>query len=141
MRALLQFALFLAAVFFIVGEFLGGWYLGVPPQTPIFLYKKTHTAVVERQTRIASEFPFSVSGSLRQGSVTVEASYERPSSFQDPGRRVLANRVYFSEIFGAGQPIAVSEVLERGEGVYRLVLTFTDASGTLRLDVPPRNAF
>ena len=136
MRSLLQFAIFLVVVFFVVGEFLGGWYLGVPPQTPVFLYKKTTTATVTRRTLLSQELPFGVDGRLSRGTVTIEGIFERPESFQNPDQKASAPKVYFSESFGEGERIDVNEVLKRGPGVYRLRFTYDDASGTLRIDVP-----
>lgn len=87
MRGLLQFIAFLTVIFFVVGELLGGWFLGVPPQTPVFVYKKSHAANVERRALMASQFTFSVEGEVRRGTVTVEGFYERPPAFRTPASR------------------------------------------------------
>ncbi|CAN5861552.1 hypothetical protein BH24DEI2_BH24DEI2_16860 [soil metagenome] len=139
MRSLLQFAVFLAVVFFVVGEFLGGWYLGVPPQTPVYLYKKTTTTTLTRRTLLSKEFPFGVEGRLSRGTLTIEGIFERPASFQDPTQKAAASRVYFTETFKEGEPINVHEVLKQGGGVYTLRFTYEDASGTVRIDVPPNS--
>lgn len=139
MRSLLQFAVFLVIVFFAVGEFLGGWYLGVPPQTPVYLYKKTTTAKLSRRTLLSQQFPFSIEGRLSRGTLTIEGIYERPESFQDQSQRARAPKVYFSETFNEGERINVNEVLKQGGGIYTLRFIYEDASGTLRIDVPSNN--
>lgn len=136
MRGLIQFLIFLAIVFFVVGEFFGGWYLGVPPHTPLLVYKKTHTATESRRTTTAQEFPFSFEGQVQQGRVTVEGSFERPDSFQT-GQRGTPERVVFRQEFREGEPIRVSQTMKQGSGVYRVRLIFEDATGTFRLDLPP----
>jgi len=140
MRGLIQFVIFLAIVFFVVGEFLGGWYLGVIPQTPAYVYKKTHTASVKRQAIQADEFPFTVKGKLSKGSVTVEGVFERPTSIQNPGRKILPEKVHFTETFLAGQSILISEVLEEGPGLYRVRLRFEGATGSVNIEVPPSSS-
>lgn len=136
MRGLIQFAIFLVIVFFVVGEFFGGWYLGVPPHTPLLVYKKTHTATEARRTTTAQEFPFSFEGRLRQGRLTIEGSYERPDSFQT-GQRGTAERVVFRQEFREGEPINVAQILKQGSGIYRIRLIFEDATGTFDLELPP----
>ena len=139
MRSFLQFAVFMAVVFFVVGEFLGGWYLGVPPQTPVFLYKKTTTATLTRRALLGQQFPFAVEGRLSRGTLLVEGVYERPESFQNQSQQVKAPKVYFTETFNEGERIALNEVLKQGPGVYTLRFTYDDASGTLRIDLPTNN--
>jgi len=138
-RGLIQFAIFIAAIFFIVGNFFGGWYLGILPQTQAFLYKKTYTATVTRRAISRSDLPFTIKGKLSDGSVTLQAIYEKPTSFQNPNRKAIAPKVYFEETFEANQPILISEELELGQGVYRIRLQFTDATGRIEVEVPPRN--
>lgn len=137
MRGLIQFAIFLVIVFFVVGEFLGGWFLGVAPQTPVYVYKKTHTASIQRRALNANEFPFTVKGRLSRGTVTVQAIYERPASFQNQGRKVSPPKVLVEESFVAKQPILVSDTVGQGPGVYRVRLIFDDATGSVNVDVPP----
>lgn len=134
MRSLLSLVLLLAVVFVVVGEFFGGWYLGIPPHTPIFVYKKTHIAEQSRRTT-AQQFTFGVEGSLSRGTLIVEAGYEQPASFQT-GRPGVPERVVYRAEFAAGQRIAVSETLRHGQGIYRVRLIFDDATGTLRLTLP-----
>jgi len=136
MRGLLSFILLLTAVFFVVGEFFGGWYLGLPPHTPVLVYKKTHTAELSRRTTTAQQFAFGVEGSLSRGTVMIEASFEQLASFQT-GQAGRPERVVFRAEFGAGQRITVNETLRQGQGVYRIILIFNDATGTLRLTLPP----
>lgn len=42
MKTLLGWIVVLSVIFFGVGEFAGGWYLGVPSQTPLLVYKKNN---------------------------------------------------------------------------------------------------
>lgn len=140
MRGLFQFAIFLAIVFFIVGEFFGGWYLGVAPQTPIFVYKNNHITTIKRQSFSAGEVPFTVKGKLRRGVLTVEGIYERPTSIQHTTRTALPPKIYFSESFRANEPIFLSETIKQGPGIYRLKLIFEDASGTVNVDIPPSSS-
>lgn len=142
MRDFLGFLVFLAAIFLVVGEFFGGWYLGVLPQTPAFVYNKTHTATVTRRTLSdTAEFPFKVSGRLRNGSLTVEAVYERPVSYQGRTDKPVAPRIFVTETFLARQPIYVADTLEKGWGIYQVRLIFEDATGTIRVEVPDSSTF
>lgn len=134
MRDTLIFILFLVAVFVGVGEWRG-WYVGVPGSTPVFVYKKDHRAVSEVRTVTRSDMPIEVSGRVRRGSVTLQVSYERPASFQTGGG-ALPERLVFEQTYRTGQTIAFREVLAEGRGVYRVTLTYADASGTFRLRFP-----
>ena len=140
MVGLIKFLAFLAIVFFAVGEFAGGWYLGVASQTPVMVYKKTTTKQVTRRAVMSNEFPFKIDGKLQSGTLTVEGIYERPTSFQTPSIKPLAPKTYFSETFEAGRPIHIDERLKKGSGVYTLRLTFTDATGKVTVDVPDSSA-
>ena len=139
MRNLIVWPIVLALVFFGVGEFAGGWYLGVAPQTPVLIYKKTTSRTVSRSTATEASFPFKVDGSLSRGTLTVEGSYELPASFQNPGARPIAAQVFFTETFSAGTPIHVDQTLQNGVGDYTVRLIFTDATGRLRVEVPANN--
>jgi len=66
----------------------------------------------------------------------IEASFEQLASFQT-GQAGRPERVVFRAEFGAGQRITVNETLRQGQGVYRIRLIFNDATGTLRLTLPP----
>jgi hypothetical protein len=121
-----------AVIFFGVGEWQG-WYVGAAPHTPIFVYKKDYTHT--RQTTHAESYEFTLSGRLRQGSLIVEASYERPPSVQT-SRQGEPERCVFRQEFRAGEPIVLSENLRNGAGIYRIRLIFDDATGSLRLKVP-----
>jgi hypothetical protein len=135
MRGFLIFILFLAAVFFAVGEWQG-WYLGIPGRTPIFVYKKTYTSVASRQLYTAKSFAFKVDGHLSRGSLTVEGTYKYPGSFQD-GTQARPERVIFSKDFHAGQAVHVSKEMAEGVGIYRVKLIFEGATGTFRETLPP----
>ena len=134
MRDFLLFLVLCAVIFFGVGEWRG-WYVGVPPQTPIFAYKTTTDASYMRRVTSADGFPLELSGTLRRGTLTVEGTYEKPNSFQtsSAGR---PERAIFRQVYTEGEEIGVSQLLRRGQGIYRIKLTLEDASGTFRLDLP-----
>lgn len=134
MRDLLGFLLILAIVFFVVGE-TRGWYLGVPSQTPIFVYKKDHAATTTRRTIMRTDMPVRFTGNVRRGTVTVTVTYERPDSFQTSQSGQPA-RVVLERVFTAGQRAFVDEVLAEGGGIYRVTLSFQDASGLFNLQLP-----
>ena len=139
MRTLLGWLVVLGVVFFGVGEFAGGWYLGIPPQTPVLVYKKTTAAAVTRRTQLGNEFPFKMDGALRAGTLTVQGVYERPESFQNSGTASPA-QVYFTRTFPAGRPIHIDETLRQGAGIYTVRLIFRDATGRLSVAVPNNSA-
>lgn len=134
MRDLLGFLLVLAAIFFVVGE-LRGWYLGVPTQTPILLYKMDHVAETSRRTVMREDMPVGFSGLVRRGAVTVTVLYERPASFQTgaPGR---PETKVFERTYRAGEQIALDEVFAYGGGVYTVRVAYQDATGLFRLTMP-----
>ncbi len=134
MRDLLGFLLVLAAVFFIVGE-TRGWYLGIPTQTPILLYKKDHTAETSRRTVMRDDMPVSFSGQVRRGSVTLTVRYERPASFQT-GQAGRAPVKLFERSYRQGERIALSEVFASGGGIYTVQVDYQDATGIFRLTLP-----
>jgi len=134
MRDLLGFLLVLAAIFFIVGE-VRGWYLGVPTQTPILLYKKDFTAETSRRTVMRDDMPVSFSGQVRRGSVTVTVSYERPASFQS-GQAGRAPVQLFERSYRQGERIALNEVFASGGGIYTVQVRYQDATGLFHLDMP-----
>ena len=134
MRDTLVFILILVAVFIGVGEWRG-WYVGVPGSTPVFLYQKDHRAVTEVRTVTRSDMPIEVSGRVRRGSVTLQVTYERPASFQTGGG-ALPERTVFEQTYRTGQTIAYRETVAEGRGVYRVVMTYADASGTFRFRFP-----
>lgn len=134
MRGLLTFIVILAIVFFAVGE-TRGWYLGVPSQTPIFVYKKDHVAQTQRRTVSRSDMPVSFSGEVQRGSVRLEVRYQRPSSFQT-GAAGSAEQVVFEQTWNKGQRIAFDRLFENGGGIYTVYVTYTDATGLFRLGMP-----
>ena len=135
MRGSLQLLAVVVIIFFGVGEFLGGWYVGVAPQTPVLVYKKTHTATLTRRVT-GDTFTFELDGKVRGGTVTVEGLYERPASYQNPGQAVLPSRGLFKESFGPGEKVRVAETLRAGTGVYRVRVTFEEATGLFHIEVP-----
>ncbi len=136
MRGSLQLLAVAVVIFFGVGEFLGGWYLGLAPQTPVFVYNNTHTTVVTRRALTEGAFTFSVDGQVRGGTVTVEGLYERPASYQNPGQATLPPRRLFGARFGPGERVKITETLKAGTGVYRVRVTFEEATGLFRVTVP-----
>jgi len=134
MRDLLGFLLVLAAIFFVVGE-LRGWYLGVPTQTPILLYKMDHVAETSRRTVMREDMPVRFSGLVRRGSVTVTVLHERPASFQT-GAQGRPETTVFERTYRTGEQIALNEVFQLGGGVYRVKVAYQDATGVFRLHMP-----
>ena len=136
MRSLIEFSIFLAVIFFGVGEFLGGWFLGIPTHTPVMIYKKDTVSIQTRRTFSATQVPFALEGRLRDGSLLVQGTYERPTSFQNVNQRVIPERIVFEQEFSRGQRIYLRDVMNEGQGVYRILLTFRDATGNFSLELP-----
>lgn len=136
MSSWVKWLAFLTIVFFGVGEFAGGWYLGVPPQTPMMVYKKTTSKQLTRRTLLSNEFPFSVDGTLQSGTLTVQVVYERPASFQNMNAKPLAPKLYFEETFTSDSPVHLAETMKNGPGIYTIRLVFEDATGRVSVDVP-----
>lgn len=134
MRGLLTFLLVLAIVFFVVGE-TRGWYLGIPGQTPIMVYKKNHFAETTRRTLQRTDMPVRFTGEVKRGAVTIEVRYQQPSSFQT-NQAAGAQRKLFEETYRAPQRIALDRVFESGGGVYTVLVTYEDATGMFKLEVP-----
>ena len=134
MRDFLGFLLILAIVFFAVGE-TRGWYLGVPSQTPILLYKKDHVAETTRRTLMRDDMPVRFRGEVRRGSVAVEVWHQRTSSFQT-NQPAGADTRLFEQTYRQGDVIGIDRLFEAGGGVYRIVMRYTDATGLFRLEVP-----
>jgi hypothetical protein len=134
MKGFLGFIVFLAAVFFGVGEFKG-WTLGIPAQTPLLIYKSDSWLGATRRTVNRQDFPFSVSGKVSSGKVRVEGYYEVPESFQS-GKAGKPEKLVFEEEFTQGQSINISETLKNGQGQYRLKILFENATGMFRVNVP-----
>lgn len=134
MRDFLLFLLFLAVIFFAVGEWRG-WHVGVPGQTPVMVYKSTSTARATRRTINTDTMPVGVSGTVRNGEVLVRVVYQDTGSFQTntPGRN--PEDVY-EEAFRAGQSIRLNEQFDEGRGQYQVVLEFRDATGIFHVDLP-----
>ncbi len=134
MRGLITFLVILAIIFFAVGE-TRGWYLGYATQTPILVYKKDHTARTMRQTVTRTDMPIGFSGEVRRGSVHLQIRYQRPSSFQT-GAAAGAEQVVFEQTYTQGQRIAFDRLLELGNGIYTVIVTYTDATGIFNLSMP-----
>jgi hypothetical protein len=134
MRDIVIFLLLIVAVFIGIGEWRG-WYLGVPGTTPVVVYKMDHRAVTDVRTVTRSDMPIRMEGRVRQGTVTVEVTHERPASFQT-GEAAQPERVLFEQAFGTGQRIAINEVFAAGRGIYRVRVVYADVSGTFRFTFP-----
>lgn len=134
MRDFIIFVIFVVAVFFGIGEWQG-WFLGIPGQTPVYVYKRDFVANATRRTINREELPLSVSGKVRRGTVTVRATFRKPDSFQ-AGTRGSEEKEVFEQEFRAGQIINLSELIDEGVGVYRVQLIFNDATGLFKVKLP-----
>jgi hypothetical protein len=134
MRGFLGFIVFLAAIFFGVGEFKG-WTVGIPSQTPLLIYKSDSWLGATRSTTNRQDFPFSVSGKVSSGKVRVEGYYELPTSFQS-GKAGKPEKLVFEKEFTQGETINISETLKNGQGKYRIKVLFEKATGIFRVKVP-----
>ncbi len=134
MRGFIGFLVIVAIVFFAVGE-TRGWYLGIPTQTPILVYKKDFTSTTTRRTMQRTDMPVSFSGDVRNGTVTVEVHYQRPSSFQTNAPAGKESRI-FEGTFVKGQHIAVDRIFENGGGEYTVTVKYQDATGLFTMKLP-----
>jgi hypothetical protein len=140
MRDFLIFLVVLTIIFFAVGE-TRGWYLGVPGQTPMFVYKKDYVAQTTLRTINVTSLPVNLRGTVRRGTVKVEIIFEDRGSFQDNTEGQLRGRVVlFEQEYRTGQRVVINEAFEGGVGFYLIRLTFEDANGTFRLTVPKSSA-
>ena len=135
MRDIVIFLLLIVAVFIGIGEWRG-WYLGVPGTTPVVLYKMDHRAVTDVRTVTRSDMPIRMEGRVRQGTVTVEVTHERPVSFQT-GLDGLPERVVFEQAYRAGQRVTLNQTFDQGWGIYRVRATYADVTGTFTFRFPP----
>lgn len=134
MRDFLVFLVIVAVVFFAVGE-TRGWNVGVPAQTPVFVYKRTGEAVASRRTLSLESLPVALHGKVRHGTVKVTIAYQRPSSFQT-GAGEGDRRVLFEQSYRSGERIAIDQAFDGGTGDYSIRLGFDDATGMFRLKLP-----
>lgn len=134
MRGFIGFLVIVAIVFFAVGE-TRGWYIGIPAQTPILVYKKDFVATTTRRTTQRTDMPVSFTGEVRNGKVTVEVRYQRPNSFQTGAASGPETKV-FEATYGKGQRVAVDRVFENGGGVYTVLVKYEDATGLFNLTLP-----
>ena len=134
MRGLITFLIIVLIVFFAVGE-TRGWYLGFPTQTPILVYKQDHTAETSRRTLSRTDMPIRFTGEVRRGSVQIEVRYQRPSSFQTSSG-AGPEQVVFDQTWTRGQRIAFDRLFELCGGIYTVEVTYTDATGIFRLEMP-----
>jgi hypothetical protein len=132
MRALLQFLGFCFIVFFIVGEFQG-WYVGLPLQTPMLVYKVDKAVEVTRDVLYEDQLDFDLRGKVNDGVVRVEAFFEIPPSFQ-AGTAGKAPKKIFDEEFGTGQDIQLGKILKAGKGRYTVRILYDKATGIFRMN-------
>lgn len=137
MRPLLQFAGFCFIVFFLVGE-LQGWYVGMPPNTAMYLYKMDKVVSVVRDVKFTNELELGVDGKVNRGNVLVEVFFEIPPSFQS-GTGGTKPKLIYSEEFYEGQRLNISEYLKKGKGRYTVRFTYVDATGSFQLKLPGKN--
>jgi hypothetical protein len=134
MRGFLILVVMLAAIFFGIGEWKG-WMVGVPGQIPLMVYKSEATASAMRRTVNRQDLPFSIKGTVKSGTVKVEAYYGIPDSFQS-GKKGKPEKIIFEEVFSQGQSIDLSETLKNGQGEYRLRIIFDNATGIFNVKLP-----
>lgn len=135
MREFLGFLVFLAIVFFVVGETVG-WNVGVAGSTPVGVYKRSGVVNGQAQTVRADAMQIEVSGRVRTGEVEVLVSYQDTGSFQT-SRPAAPEDALFEETFQRGQRIAIDQLFEEGRGTYGVRLTFRDATGIFNVRFPP----
>jgi len=134
MRDFLIFLVVLAVVFFAVGE-TRGWYIGIPSQTPVFVYKRTAVGQATRRTINRESLPVRLTGRVRHGTVSVKIEYRKPSSFQT-GAGAGPDRMLFDQTYTQGQAVGINQDFEAGTGDYTVVMEFKDATGLFRLRLP-----
>lgn len=135
MREFLGFLLFLAIVFFVVGETVG-WNVGVAGSTPIGVYKRSGVVNAEARTVRSDAMQIGIEGRVRAGEVEVLVSYQDDGSFQ-ANRPPEPEETIFEETFRRGQRVAVDQLFDEGPGVYGVRLTFRDATGIFHVNFPP----
>ena len=134
MRDFLIFVILVLIAFFAIGETVG-WQLGIPGQTPVYVYKKDGLATAERRTIRRNDMPISLNGRVRDGSVHVRVIYQDLGSFQT-NRQADPAEVVYEETFHEGQTIALERLVDEGAGEYRLELRFSAATGLFRMPMP-----
>lgn len=134
MRDFLIFVVLATIAFFAIGE-TAGWQLGVPGQTPVYVYKQDGIATAERRTIRANAMPIEVSGRVRDGSVAVRVVYQDLGSFQT-NRPADDPEVLYEEVFPEGRAIALERLFEEGAGEYSVELRFSGATGLFRMPMP-----
>lgn len=134
MRDFLIFVVLVMIAFFAVGETVG-WQIGIAGQTPVLVYKQDGVAAGERRTIRRSDVPITVSGRVRDGSVTVRVIHQDVGSFQT-NREPDPAEVLYEETFGEGRSIALRRDFDAGAGEYRVELHFSGATGLFRVPLP-----
>lgn len=134
MRDFLIFVVIVTIAFFAIGETVG-WQLGVPGQTPVYVYKQDGMASATRRTIRRNSMPIEVDGRVRDGSVTVRVVYQDVGSFQT-NRQAGAPEVLFEETFEEGRAVSLNQMFEEGAGEYRVELHFSGATGLFRMPMP-----
>lgn len=134
MRDFLIFVVLVTIAFFAIGETVG-WQIGVPGQTPVYVYKQDGMASATRRTIRRDSLPVEVEGRVRDGAVTVRVIYQDVGSFQT-NRGASSPEVVYEEVFQEGRIVALNELFEEGAGEYRVELHFSGATGLFRMPMP-----
>lgn len=134
MRGLLVFLVVLAAFFFGIGEWKG-WMVGIPGQIPIMVYKSEASVSAVRRTVNRQDLPFSVQGRVNNGTVQVQGYFKVPASFQN-NKAAQPEKMVFEKTFNKGEVISLSETLKNGQGEYRIIVKFDNATGVFKMGLP-----
>jgi hypothetical protein len=134
MRGFLVLVVVLVAFFFGIGEWKG-WMVGIPGQIPVMVYKSEASTSSIRRTVNRQDLPFSVQGTVKNGSVRVEGYFMIPKSFQS-GKAGKPEKLVFEKNFNKGERIDLSESLKHGQGEYRIVIKFDNATGMFKVKLP-----
>jgi hypothetical protein len=134
MRGFLVLVVVLAGFFFGIGEWKG-WMVGIPGQLPLMVYKSEATASAVRRTVNRQDMPFSLQGTVKNGTVRVEGYFMVPKSFQS-GKSGKPEKMVFEKDFGKGETISLNETLKNGQGEYRIVIKFNNTSGIFKVGLP-----
>ncbi len=134
MRDFLVFLIVLAVGFFAIGETVG-WDVGLPGQTPVFVYKRDGHVEATRRALNIDAMPVKLTGKVRHGSVTVRIDYQRAESFQT-GKLEGRKTKIFEQTYRSGERIGINQSFQSGTGDYTVVMTFDSATGVFNLKLP-----
>lgn len=120
-----------------MGE-LQGWYVGIPPEMPMFLYKADHVVSSSRTTKLENSFLLDFRGNVKRGNVLVEVFFEVPASFQGQTKAGKRYRVYHKD-FIEGDEININKNIRKGVGRYTVKISYKDTTGIYKLRMPNSN--